>query len=216
MDLVLFGMQGSGKGTQSNRIAKHCGFKIFETGAELRRLANENSDLGRKVKEIIEAGHLVPTEVVMEIIADFIHHLPNGTSALFDGIPRSADQQEQFDRLMVKEGRTFKCLVIELSEEEALKRLSTRRICENCKSAFPAFYNKETCENCGGKLVTRKDDTSQAIRSRLNTFLEKTIPVIKNYQAQGKMFTVNGEQSIEEVWRDILLVLQPHFPCEAL
>lgn len=213
MDLVLFGMQGSGKGTQSSNIAQQCGFKMFETGAELRRLASENSDLGRKVKKIIEAGHLVPTDMVMEIIADFIHHLPRSANALFDGIPRSADQQEQFDQLMMKEDRTFIGLLIELSEDEAQRRLTTRRVCENCKSVFPAFYNKETCENCGGILVTRTDDTPEAIRSRLNTFLEKTVPVIKNYQAQGKMLVVNGKQSIEDVWRDIVLVLQPHFHC---
>jgi adenylate kinase len=107
MDLILFGMQGSGKGTQSRFLAESCGFEIFEAGAELRRLANEDSELARKVKTIMEAGHLVPTEVVMEIIEDFLHRLPEGKAALFDGIPRSEDQREQFDALLEKTGVLF-------------------------------------------------------------------------------------------------------------
>ncbi len=207
MDIVLFGMQGSGKGTQSQKIAAQFGLKIFETGAELRRLAEENSELGKKVKSIMTAGHLVPTEVVMEIIEDFAKQLPDGSGALFDGIPRSDDQRKQFDELMNKTGREFKGLLIEISEEEALKRLTTRRICDACKNAYPSFYDKEVCENCGGKLVTRQDDTPDAIRVRLDTFLEKTIPVIEHYKKQGKMITIRGEQSIAGVEKDILEAL---------
>ncbi|OGJ43014.1 hypothetical protein A3J23_04390 [Candidatus Peregrinibacteria bacterium RIFCSPLOWO2_02_FULL_48_14] len=214
MDLVLFGMQGSGKGTQSKFIAERCGLTIFETGAQLRRLADEDSDLGRKVKSILNAGNLVPSEVVMEIIADFLHHLPEGASALFDGIPRSDDQQKLFDKLMAGENRDFMGLLIELSEKEALKRLTTRRICSKCKSVFPSFYTKATCENCGGELTTRHDDTPDAIRTRLDTFLQKTLPVINAYKARGKMLTVNGEQGIEGVTKDIVETLNPYFSCE--
>lgn len=214
MDLILFGMQGSGKGTQSKVIAERCGLEVFETGAELRRLAAEDSELGRKVKSIIEAGHLVPTEVVMEIIADFLHHLPAGKSVLFDGIPRSDDQQKLFDELMKKEGHDFMGLLIELSEKEALHRLTTRRLCKVCKSVFPAFYEKDKCENCGGELITRHDDTPDAIRTRIDTFLQKTVPVIEDYKAQGKMLIVNGEQAIEKVTEDIVEVIKPHFACE--
>jgi len=213
MDLVLFGMQGSGKGTQSKLIAEHCGLTIFETGAELRRLSTEDSDLARKVKTIIEAGNLVPTEVVMEIIADFLHHLPSGANALFDGIPRSDDQQKLFDELMQKEGRSFTGLLIELSEQEALKRLTTRRMCPSCKTIYPAAYTKDICEHDGSTLITRQDDTPDAIRVRIDTFLQKTVPVIEFYKAQNKMLVVRGEQSIEGVTKDIMEVLKPSFPC---
>ncbi len=214
MDLVLFGIQGSGKGTQSKLIAERCGLQIFETGAELRRLASENSELGLKVKGIIEAGHLVPTEVVMEIIADFLHNLPAGKAALFDGIPRSDDQQKLFDELMAREGRSFMGLLIELSEAEALKRLTTRRMCPSCKTIYPAMYTAETCEKDGSTLITRQDDTPDAIRVRIDTFMQKTVPVIEAYKAQGKMLIVKGEQAIEGVTKDIIEVLKPHFPCE--
>ncbi len=207
-DLVLFGMQGSGKGTQSVRLAERFGMKIFETGAELRRLSSEDSELARKVKSIIEAGHLVPTEVVMEIIADFMKKLPAGTAVLFDGIPRSLDQKEQFDALMAQEGHDFIGVLIELSETEALKRLTTRRICQNCKATYPAFYEKEVCESCGGPLVTRQDDTPDAIAIRLKTFAEKTVPVLEAYKNEGRMRAVNGEMHIEEVTQELFQVLQ--------
>ncbi len=211
MDLVLFGMQGSGKGTQSKAIAEHCNLVIFETGAELRRLSSEDTELARKVKAIIESGNLVPTEVVMEIITDFLHHLPAGKNALFDGIPRSDDQKEQFDALMTKEGRSFKGLLIELTEAEAVKRLTTRRMCPSCKTIYPAAYTKETCESDGSTLITRQDDTPDAIRVRLDTFLQKTVPVIEAYKAEGKMLIVKGEQAIEQVTVDIQEVLKTDF-----
>ncbi|MFA5792542.1 MAG: nucleoside monophosphate kinase [Candidatus Gracilibacteria bacterium] len=211
MDLVLFGIQGSGKGTQSTEISKHCNLSVFETGARLRQISQEDSELGKKVKGIIESGNLVSTEVVMEIISDFLHTLAPNTSALFDGIPRSQDQKEQFDALMTREGREFKGLLIDLSEEEALHRLTTRRVCEKCKAVYPAFYDKDICEACGGNLVIRKDDTPDAIRTRLDTFTQKTMPVIEDYKAQDKMLIVDGKQSIEKVTVDIEEVLKPHF-----
>lgn len=214
MDLVLFGMQGSGKGTQSQLIAKRCGLHIFETGAELRRLGSEESELGKRVKGIIESGNLVPTEVVMEIIANFLHNLPEGKSALFDGIPRSDDQKNLFNELMQKEGRSFMGLLIELTEEEAIKRLTTRRMCPSCKTIYPAFYNKNDCEKDGSTLITRQDDTPDAIRVRLDTFLQKTVPVIESYKAQNKMLIVKGEQAIDGVTKDIMDILKPHFACE--
>lgn len=214
MDLILFGRQGSGKGTQSQIIAQRCGLHIFEAGAQLRRLAKEESELGHKVKSIIESGNLVPTEVVMEIIHDFIQNLPEGQAVLFDGIPRSMDQMEQLDELMQKEGRDFKGVLINISEEEALKRLTTRRICTQCKAVYPAFYTKEECEKCGGELQTRKDDTPDAIRVRLDTYTEKTLPVIQAYQSQNKLVDINGEQSIEDVTKDVLDALKADFPCQ--
>lgn len=211
MDLVLFGIQGSGKGTQSKIIAEKCELEIFETGGALRKLSAEDSELGRKVKSTIEAGHLVTTEIVMEIIEDFLKKLPAGKSALFDGIPRSEDQKIQFDQVMKNTGRDFMGLWIELTSDEAMKRLTTRRVCSKCKEVYPAFYQGEKCEKCGGELVTRTDDTPDAIKIRLQTFDEKTLPVIHEYETEGKMLKVDGEKSIPDVTSDILSVLKPYY-----
>lgn len=211
MDLVLFGIQGSGKGTQSKIIAEKFDLEIFETGGALRKLSAEDSELGRKVKSTIEAGHLVTTEIVMEIIADFLKKLPEGKSALFDGIPRSEDQKVQYDQVMKNANRDFMGLWIELTSDEAMKRLTTRRLCSKCKEIYPADYKGSVCEKCGGELITRTDDTPDAIKVRLQTFDEKTLPVIREYEAEGKMLKVDGEKSIPEVTSDILSVLKSYY-----
>ncbi|EKD47835.1 MAG: hypothetical protein ACD_65C00266G0002 [uncultured bacterium] len=199
MDLVFFGMQGSGKGTQGKLIADRHGLQVFETGAELRKLASEDSELGKKVKEIIEAGHLVSNEVVMEIIENFTKTIPEGKSVLFDGIPRKMVQKETFDALMKKLGREFTGVLINISEEIALKRLTTRRICGKCKAVYPADYEGDSCKECGGELITRADDNVEAIQTRLDAYGNETLPVIEKYKEEGKMLEVNGEGKIEEV-----------------
>ncbi|OIP81625.1 hypothetical protein COW94_03850 [Candidatus Peregrinibacteria bacterium CG22_combo_CG10-13_8_21_14_all_44_10] len=199
MDIILFGMQGSGKGTQGKLIAQRHNLSVFETGAELRKLAQDDSELGQKIKAIIEAGNLVPNEVVMEIIENFMHKLPEGSTVLFDGIPRKMEQAETFDTLMTRLGRDFKGILIEISEEVAMQRLTTRRICEKCKEVYPAKYEALSCEKCGGTLVTRQDDNADAIKTRITAYTDETMPVIKKYESKGKIIRVNGEQDIQEV-----------------
>ncbi len=203
MDIVLFGIQGSGKGTVGKTIAEKFGFKIFETGSALRQLAQETSPLAQKVKSIIEAGHLVPNEVVMDIIENFMEGLDAGAKVLFDGIPRKMEQAESFDQVMNKHGRDFRGIFIEVPDEVAVKRLLTRRICKNCKTVFPATYEKKTCEKCEGELVTRSDDNPESIKNRLQAFFDETMPVIQHYEKMGKMMKVNGDQHMENVAEDV-------------
>lgn len=200
MDYILFGIQGAGKGTQGKILAKKCGAAYFEMGGELRRLSSENSDLGRKVKSIIDAGHLVPNEVVMEIVENFA--LACGDAIIFDGIPRNKEQDASFQSLLQKLGREYSGIYFELSRQQAEERLLKRRICTVCKKVYPAFYKGETCE-CGGKLVTRADDNADAIRTRLDIFYKETMPVIEEWKQQGKIITINGEGTIEEVTKEL-------------
>jgi len=199
MDIVLFGMQGSGKGTQGAMLAQKTGWKVFETGGVLRALASQDSELAKKVKSIMEAGNLVPTEVVMEIIANFIETEGGDDPIIFDGIPRSMDQAIPFDELMKKEGRDFLGVLIDIDQETALKRLTTRRICEGCKAVYVATYDKDECEKCGGKLITRSDDNPEAIQQRLENYAAKTVPVIEKYESEDKMLRINGLPTPDEV-----------------
>lgn len=196
MDLILFGMQGAGKGTIGKSLAERYNLKIFETGGALRALSQEDSELARKVKSIIEAGHLVPNEVVMEIVEDFISKLPANTNVLFDGIPRKVEQAESLNALLKKNGRTYKAVILDIKEETALKRLTTRRICKVCKAVYPITYTADKC-TCGGELVTRSDDNADAIQTRLKAYRDETIPAIALYQ-EG-MIKIDGEPSIDEV-----------------
>ncbi len=199
-------MQGSGKGTLGKTIAEKYNLEIFETGGELRKLSSQDSDLAKKVKSIIEAGKLVSNDVVMEIVENFLKTLPEKTSIVFDGIPRKVEQAQSLNALLNQNGRTYMGVLLEISEETALKRLSTRRICEVCKTVYPADYQKDTCE-CGRKLVTRTDDNPEAIKTRLQAFREETIPAMKLYE--DKLMKINGELSIEEVEKLAFATLDP-------
>lgn len=204
MDYVLFGIQGSGKGTQGKILAEKLNAAYFETGGELRRLASENSPLGKKVKSIIDAGHLVPNEVVMEIVEHFVKTKAAARAAVFDGIPRNAKQNATFEALLKKMGRDYTGIYFELSREDAEHRLLKRRICVECKNVYPANYPKElACEKCGGELAVRADDNADSIRTRLDIFYKETLPVIENWKQRGKMISVNGTGTIEQVTKGL-------------
>ena len=225
MDLVLFGIQGSGKGTQGKFIISEFDFESFETGGILREMikkadsqtgkvldeiSKKDLEKAKEIKEIITAGHLVPNEIVIEIVEDFINKIPEGKPALFDGLPRKEVQAKSFNALMKKNGREFKAVIIDISKEEAMKRLTTRRICSECKEVYPSMFGKDTCEKCGGKLITRKDDNPESIENRLNAYFQETMPVIEAYEKEGKLIRVNGEQSIEEVTKELFEKIAPY------
>ena len=208
MDIVLFGIQGSGKGTLGKIAADKYGYVIFETGSELRKLAQEQNELGKKVKSIVEAGHLVPNDVVMDIIENFMAHLPKGKNVLFDGIPRKMVQAETFDDLMKKLHRDFFGILVDVPEDVVTRRLMNRRMCENCKTVYPATYTKDTCEKCGGKLVSRSDDNPESIKTRIHAFFTETMQVIEHYKSQGKLFSMNGNLSIDDAGKEMLKLLE--------
>ncbi len=202
MDFVLFGIQGSGKGTQGKIFAAKLHAAYFETGGELRRLAKENSPLGKKVKSIIEAGRLVPNEVVMEIVENFVKFVRSsgdGAAIIFDGIPRNKEQNDSLESLLKKMGRNYTGIYFELSREEAENRLLKRRMCSACKAVYPAFYKNAECEKCGGALIARADDNAESIRTRLDIFFKETLPVIEDWTARKKIITVDAAGSIGKV-----------------
>jgi adenylate kinase len=210
-DLILFGMQGSGKGTQGQLLAEKLQLQIFETGGQLRRLAAETSLLGKKVREITTAGRLVPTEIVMEIVANFLQNLPTEAGVIFDGIPRSEEQREKLETEFAKVGRKPVAVYIHLSRAEALKRLLGRKTCAKCKTIFGAKDNLAddvACPKCGGELKVRADDTAEAIETRLATYERETLPVIEKYRAEGRLVEVEGTQTVEAVTEAIISGLE--------
>ncbi len=203
MDYVLFGIQGSGKGTQGKILAEKLRAAYFETGGELRRLAQENSALGQKVKSIIDAGHLVPNEVVMEIVENFAN--ANAARAIiWDGIPRNGEQNASFTSLLKKLNRQYTGIYFELSREDAENRLLKRRMCSKCKTVYPASFKNAACEKCGGKLATRADDNADSIRTRIEIFYKETLPIVESWRAADKMLTINAAPPIEEVTKELL------------
>ncbi|MEK7085843.1 MAG: nucleoside monophosphate kinase, partial [Patescibacteria group bacterium] len=170
------------------------------------KLSQLDSDLAKKVKSIIEAGHLVPNDVVMEIVENFLKSIPANTNVLFDGIPRKVEQANSLNSLLDKNGRTYKAVLLDIKEETAMKRLTTRRICKICKAVYPATYTADKC-NCGGELITSSDDNPEAIITRLKAFREETIPAINLYK--DKLIKIDGEPDIEEVQKLAFQTLGP-------
>jgi adenylate kinase len=206
-DIILFGMQGSGKGTQARILSDKHGYKIFETGGQLRQLASEDSELGRKVKEITTAGKLVDNEIVMEIVANFLQNLSEGEQAIFDGIPRSESQRVSLEEEFIKVGRKPLAVYISLTREEALKRLLGRKTCAGCGKIFGSKDNSESlekCPSCDGELKTRADDTQEAIETRLDVYDTETVPAIEKYRGEGRLVEIEGTQPVETVAEAIL------------
>lgn len=206
MDYVLFGIQGSGKGTQGKVMAERLGAAYFEMGGELRRLARENSKLGLKVKSIIDAGHLVPNEVVMEIVENFAQGVGEGGAGviIFDGIPRNAEQNNSLEALLKKLERKYTGVFFELSRENAENRLIKRRFCDKCKTVYPAAFSDKVCEECGGNLVTRADDNAASIRTRIDIFHKETVPIIEAWKKKGKIISVDASKTIDRVTEELL------------
>ena len=185
MDLLLFGIQGSGKGTQAKRLAEEFGYYIFEAGGELRTIAASGSELGNTVKGYIDEGLLVPHEIIMQVVKEAILAQPTDQKILFDGIPRDEAQKQDFDQVMEEVGRDFASINILLDEDAAFQRILGRAAEQG-----------------------RADDADEEkIRRRMATFFEKTMPVIEEYRATGKMTDVEGEGSMDEVYDRIVKVV---------
>lgn len=178
MDLVVFGIQGSGKGTQAKKLAAEFGYEIFEAGGELRKIKASGTELGNTVASYIDKGDLVPFEIIMQVVKEAILERPSDQKLLFDGIPRDTAQMEGFNEIMKEAGREFGCVQITLDPEEGVQRILGRAEKEG-----------------------RADDADEeVIRKRMNTFLEKTMPVVEAYKAEDNMTEIEGEGTIEEVY----------------
>ncbi len=175
-DIVFFGMQGSGKGTQGQILAEKKALTTFETGAELRKIMTESSELGQKVKGMVEKGELVTNAIVMEIVENFLQN-HEGERILFDGIPRSMMQKETFDALLHSKGRDVFGVFLTIPREEAIARMLLRG---------------------------RADDTPEIMERRLKNYDTETLPVIEKYEAEGKMVRVEGMGSIDDIHEEIM------------
>jgi adenylate kinase len=185
MDLSIFGVQGSGKGTQAKRLAAEFGYYVFETGGELRKIIASGSELGKLVASYLDKGNLAPLEVVMQVAKEAIAARPADQSILFDGIPRDMAQKEGFDKILQEAGRHIRCVELVLPKEIAIERILGR-----------------------AKIEGRADDANiDAIQRRLQVFEERTRPVIEAYAADGNMVFVDGLGSMDDVYERLKAVV---------
>lgn len=202
-DLILFGVQGCGKGTQARILSEQHGYKVFETGKELRAIAASGTELGMKVKGIIEAGHLVSDEVVIEIVENFLKNTPSEQAVVFDGLPRKITQKDLFEEVVRRFERTPLAVLIHISDDLSLQRLSSRWM---SKATGKIFSSREAAlaECPEGDVYQRADDQPEAIKTRLETYHRETQPVIDWYREQGRMVEIAGDREVADVTRDLL------------
>lgn len=205
MRIVFLGPPGSGKGTQAQILAQKVGIPQISTGDLLREAVEQNTLVGRKAKEYMEKGALVPDEIVVGLVRD---KLSQETAFILDGFPRTVQQAESLDEVLQQLGVSLDAVInIEIPLEAAVERLSGRLTCSECNSIYHVKYNppaqKGVCDTCGGDLYQRSDDTEKAITHRFDVYKKQTQPVIQYYKERKKLVNVDGNRTIEEIATDI-------------
>ncbi len=209
LNLVLLGPPGSGKGTQAERLKEDFRLPYYATGDILRAAVRDGTELGRKAKEFMDRGDLVPDEVIIGVIVERIQSSEAADGFLLDGFPRTTPQAEALDsELDGLDKRLTVALAIEVSDDEVVRRLGGRRTCSNDGShifhvEFDPPKQEGVCDVCGGRLIVRDDDKPEVIRNRLATYHEKTEPLIDYYDRQGILRRVDGTLEPDQVEAEI-------------
>lgn len=213
LDLVLLGAPGSGKGTQAERIAPRFGLPHISTGDILRAAVASGAELGREAQRYMEAGDLVPDEVVIGIIRDRLTGSDTAEGFMLDGFPRTLEQASALDAMLEQAGRALTVvLVIDVPEEELVQRLSGRRACKDCGKGYNVVFDPPkkdgVCDVCGGELFQRADDNEETVRNRLQVYRRQTAPLIGYYEQKGLVATVYGGGRVpDQVFADVETIL---------
>ena len=212
--IILMGRSGCGKGTQAKLLIEEFGFDYLSSGKLLRDETKKNDFSGKKLKKVMEKGELVPAPVMFRFWAEKIAEIRkqiNKKGLILDGNPRALLEAKLMDGIFDWfEWKNIKVILLDIPDKEAFNRLTKRRICQECGRQIPwigEFKKLKKCDKCGGKLMTRFDDKPEAIKTRLDFYENDVQPAVDYYEKQGKLIRVSGEQSIEDVYQDILKFL---------
>ncbi len=213
MNLIIIGPPGSGKGTQGKLIAERCRILQISTGDILREAVRNGSALGLKAKASMDRGDLVPDEVVIGIIEEWLMQGNYGKGFLLDGFPRTVAQAHALERMLDRRGWAIDHVIsIEIEREELIRRLMGRRTCGRCGAMYHALFNPPKkdgiCDQCGGSLYQREDDKEETIRSRFDVYSQQTGPVIQYYASKGLVRAINGVGPIDDIFNRILEVME--------
>jgi len=212
MFLVIFGPPGSGKGTQAKKIVEAYKIKQITTGDIFRSHMKRETALGKKAKEYVNKGLLVPDEVINSIVEEELKKADYKSGFIIDGYPRTRNQVEFFDRLLGKMKIKLDCVLnLIVSEKEIIRRLTSRRTCPSCQAIFNLVFNppkkKDICDNCGSKLIQRDDDKEGVIKERLKVYKKQTEEVLHHYKKSGILYGVDGEKVAGKVFEEIKRIL---------
>ena len=205
MNIILLGAPGSGKGTMAQKLTSELNVPQISTGDIFRKHLKEETPLGLQIKDIVSGGGLVPDEITIEIVKQRLAEPDCANGYILDGFPRSIVQAEALDAF-----QNIDCAInLDVDNETVVKRLSGRRFCPDCNGTFhiTTLANASVCPNCGGKLVIRPDDSEATVRERLKVYQTNTFPLIEYYSKCGKLVTVDGNGTVDEVYDRILKAL---------
>ena len=209
MNLILLGAPGAGKGTQAEIISEKLNIPTISTGNIIRAALKSGTAMGNAAKEYIEAGKLVPDEVVIGIIKDRLAEDDCQNGFILDGFPRTIPQAEALDRMGII---IDKVIDIEVPDEKIARRVSGRRVCLDCGATYHVDYKKSKvegiCDHCGSTLVQRKDDQPETVAARLVEYHEQTEPLKSYYEACGKLTIVEGQEELADTTRLTLAAVE--------
>ncbi len=209
LNLILLGPPGSGKGTQAKVLSEKYHIPHVSTGDMLRDEVRRGTGLGRQAKAIMDRGELVPDEIVGSMILHRLDKEDCARGVILDGYPRNVAQAGVLDGILAELGRTLeRVIVIDVDDEEIVRRLGGRRSCPKCGRVYHLVFNPprdgKTCDDCGVALVQRDDDREDVIRERLRLYHQKTAPLIELYEKRGLIVTIDGSQPVEGVTGSII------------
>lgn len=209
MNLVFLGPPGSGKGTQAKMLAEKLKVPHISLGDLLREEVRRASEIGRRAKEIMNAGNLVPDELTIELTRQRTNAADCKNGFILDGFPRSEIQANALDSILKDAGRKIdKVIYFQVSEDQVVDRLSGRRSCKSCGAVYHMKFKlpkvEGKCDLCGGELFQRKDDEEGAIRTRFEVYEKQTKPLIERYRLAGNLATVNAGGSIDAIFAELL------------
>jgi len=217
MHILLMGPPGAGKGTQAAKLIDHLHVPHISTGDMFRAAVKEGTDLGKKAKEYMDAGKLVPDEVTIGIVKERLMKPDCIKGFILDGFPRTVIQAEALDKSLADMNIKLDRVVnISASDDELVERLAGRRVCKACGQPYHSKYSLPACENtcdkCQGEVYQRADDKEETVKKRLDVYHAQTKPLIDYYSKRGLYVEINGEQHIDKVFLDLCQSLASENP----
>jgi len=212
LNLLIMGPPGAGKGTQAEVLVDKLKIIHISTGDMFRAAVKESTDMGLKAKKYMDKGDLVPDEVVVGLVKERLDKPDCSGGFLLDGFPRTVAQAQTLDITLQNMGRKLDGVInIFVNRDILIARLTGRWVCRECGASYHELFNRpkhdKQCDNCGGDLYQRNDDTSEAVYTRLDVYETQTQPLEEYYLKQGLLFNINGDQEIQRVLEDILACL---------
>lgn len=208
MVLILLGPPGVGKGTQAVRLAEELDAIHVSTGDLLRAACRDGTELGTRAQKYMDAGELVPDELILDLVRNRLADVPVGTPVLFDGFPRTTAQAEGLDEVLEASGRRVDLVVLFVAPDETIvKRLGGRRSCPQCGAVYNVHFSppivEGRCDRCGSPLQQRQDDVPATITRRLEVYRDQTAPLVSFYGDAGVAFErIRADRSVDEVYAD--------------